>query len=123
MYEDDVRIKLIIFLHDLAIRTEAYRNPIDNISNQLRNHLLRLDIDPTQAKGLHTGQETQLYQLLGITPLLETAEQLETGCSWYFATVGGTQKLIVSDNPAQGIWLGFNDICFPISGEQAIFLE
>jgi len=71
----------LFFLHDLAFRTEAYRNQIDNISNQLRNHLLRLGIDPTQAKDLHTGQETQLYQLLGITPLLETAEQLETGYS------------------------------------------
>ena len=123
LYEDDVQIKLIIFLHDLAFRTEAYRNQTDNISNQLRNHLLRLGIDPTQVKGLCTGQESQLYQLLGITPLLETAEQLETRYSWYFATVGGTQRLIVSDNPAQGVWLGFNDICFPISGEQAIIFK
>ena len=52
LYEDDVQIKLIIFLHDLAFRTEAYRNQTDNISNQLRNHLLRLGIDPTQVKGL-----------------------------------------------------------------------
>ena len=59
LYEDDVQIKLIIFLHDLAFRTEAYRNQTDNISNQLRNHLLRLGIDPTQVKGLCTGQESQ----------------------------------------------------------------
>ena len=123
LYEDDVRIKLIIFLHDLAFRTEAYRNQIDNISNQLRSHLLRLGIDSAQAKELHTGQETQLYQLLGISPLLKTAEKLETRYLWYFGTVGGTQKLIISDNPAQGIWLGFNDICFPISGEQAIIFK
>lgn len=77
----------------------------------------------TGNKELHTGQETQLYQLLGISPLLKTAEKLETRYLWYFGTVGGTQKLIISDNPAQGIWLGFNDICFPISGEQAIIFR
>ena len=123
LYKDDVRAKLIIFLHDLAFRTEAFRNRMDDISNQFRNHLSQLGIDPAQVKDLHTGKETQLYQLLGVAPLLETAEKLETRYSWYFATTDGKQKLIVSDNPAQGIWLGFNDICFPISGEQAVIFR
>ena len=123
LHKDDVRAKLIIFLHDLAFRTEAFRNRMDDISNQFRNHLSQLGIDPAKVKDLHTGKETQLYQLLGVVPLLETAEKLETRYSWYFATTDGKQKLIVSDNPAQGIWLGLNDICFPISGEQAVIFR
>ena len=123
LYNDEVRAKFIVFLHDLAFRTEAFREQTDDISNQLQSHLSRLGVDPAQANDIHTGQEIQFYQLLGITPLLDTVEKLETRYSWYFATIGGKQKLIVSDNPAQGIWLGFNDICFPISGEKAIILR
>lgn len=123
LYEDDARVKLVIFLHDLAFRTESFRNQMDDVSNQIQSHLSQLGVDPAQVKGLCSGQETQLYQLLGIAPLLETAKRLETRYLWYFATVGGQQRLIVSDNPAQGVWLGFNDICFPISGEQAIIFR
>ena len=32
-------------------------------------------------------------------------------------------KLVISDNPAQGLFLGFNDICIPLSGEKAIIFR
>ena len=43
--------------------------------------------------------------------------------NWYIGTVTGSQKLLISDNPAQGIILGFNDICIPLSGETAIIFR
>jgi len=123
LYKDDVRAKLIIFLHDLAHRTEAFRVHLDNISNQRCCRLSQLGIDSAQVESFPTGQETQCCQLLGISPLLKTAEKLDNLYSWYFAVINGKQKLIVSDNPAQGIWFGFNDICFPISEDHAIIFR
>ena len=32
-------------------------------------------------------------------------------------------KLVISDNPAQGIMLGFNDICIPLCGDKAIIFR
>lgn len=32
-------------------------------------------------------------------------------------------KLVISDNPAQGIMLGFNDICVPLRGDKAIIFR
>lgn len=33
------------------------------------------------------------------------------------------QNIIISDDPARMFWLGFNDICFPISPTQAVIFK
>ena len=43
--------------------------------------------------------------------------------NWYIGTVPGQMKLLISDNPAQGIMLGFNDICIPLCGDKAIIFR
>lgn len=113
--------KLIIFLHDLAYRSEKYREQLDNIREQTLTHLERLGISPDQVNGIEqTGKESQLYQLVGVAPLLKTAKMLLEDYNWYIGIVSGNMKLVISDNPAHGIFLGFNDICIPLSGDKAI---
>ena len=116
--------KLIIFLHGLAYRSEKYRNQLDNIREQSLMQLKEMGIDPEQVAGINTtGKDNQLYQLVGIAPLLKTAKMLVENYNWYIGTVSGTMKLVISDNPAQGIMLGFNDICIPLSGDKAIIFR
>lgn len=116
--------KLIIFLHDLAYRSEKYRNQLDNIREQSLMHLKEMGIDPKQVEGMNTtGKDNQLYQMVGIAPLLKTAKMLVENYNWYIGTVSGAMKLVISDNPAQGIMLGFNDICIPLSGDKAIIFR
>lgn len=124
LYNETNMQKLIIFLHELAYRSEKYRSNMENIREQMLVSLNRLGISPEQVKGMEdTPKDNQLYQLMGIVPLLETAKMLVEQYNWYIGTVKGPMKLLISDNPMQGIVLGFNDICIPLSGDKAIILR
>lgn len=124
LYDETNLQKLIIFLHDLTYRSEKYRDRLDDIRQQTIYHLTKFGISPEQVDGLEkTGKDNQLYQLLGIAPLLKTAKKLTENYNWYIGTVPGAVKLVISDNPAQGIMLGFNDICIPLCGDTAIILR
>lgn len=124
LYDRTVTQKLIIFLHDLAYRSEKYRDTLDSVRNQALSHLEELGITPDQIDGAErTGKDNQLYQLVGIAPLLKTAKMLVENYNWYIGTVSGKMRLVISDNPAQGILLGFNDICIPLSADKAIIFR
>lgn len=124
LYDETIMQKLIIFLHDLAYRSEKYREQLDSIREQTLTHLKRMGISTEQVDGLEeTGKDSQLYQLVGIAPLLKTAKMLVENYNWYIGTVSGKMKLVISDNPAQGLFLGFNDICIPLSGDNAIIFR
>lgn len=117
-------ISLIIFLHQLAFRSEKYRDLVDSIRTRTIDFLDKLGVEEDSVKELRkTGKEVQMYQLMGIRPLIDTAKSLIENYNWYVGTVPGKMKLIISDNPAQGIMLGFNDICIPLSGDKAIIFR
>lgn len=124
LYDEVNMQKLIIFLHDLAYRSEKYRDQLDNIKERTLIHLEKMGITAEKVEGMDkTGKDNQLYQLVGIAPLLKTAKKLTENYNWYIGTVSGNMKLVISDNPAQGIMLGFNDICIPLSGNKAIIFR
>ncbi len=124
LFDEQNMSKIIIFLHVLAYRSEKYRDLIESIKSQLETHINRLGVDPKQVKELElTAKENQLYQILGFAPLIETTVSLTENCNWYIGTVSGQMKLVISDNPAQGVFMGFNDICIPISGDKAIIIR
>lgn len=124
LYDEDNMRTIILFFHDLAYRTEKYRDMMESIRGQTFAHLERLGVDINKYIGTSkSAKDTQLYQLLAITPSLETMTKLVENYNWYIGIVSDKMKLIVSDNPAQGIWMGFNDICIPISGEKAIIFR
>lgn len=124
LYNETNMQKLIIFLHELTYRSEKYRSSMENMREQTLNSLQRLGISPEQVDGMDdTPKDNQLYQLMGISPLLKTAKMLTENYNWYIGTVKGPMKLLLSDNPMQGIMLGFNDICVPLSGEKAIIFR
>lgn len=124
LYDHDNQLKLIIFLHDLSYRTEKYRDETDGIRQHMIKSLAEMGISENQVEGLGLpGKESQLYNLLGIAPLLRTSSMLLENYNWYIGTASGVSRFIISDNPAQGIYLGFNDICIPINSEKAIILR
>lgn len=115
---------LVLFLHELAFRSEKYRETIDNTRSQLLAFLDKLGVDSNAVEEVRkTGKEIQLYQLMGIRPAVNTAKSLIENYNWYIGTVPGQMKLLISDNPAQGIMLGFNDICIPLCGDKAIIFR
>ena len=55
--------------------------------------------------------------------LLKTATMLFENYNWYIGIVKGEMKLIISDDLAKNIRLGFNDICIPISSNKGIIFR
>ena len=123
---------MIIFLHSLAYRTKQFRDQMDAINNKTEKWLnsicdnLGLD-EETKKKAIETncstGKNTQLYQILGIKPVLETMQMLQYNYEWYEAVNNTELDFVISDNPAQTARNGFNDICIPVSSNKAIILR
>lgn len=128
VFEDENKLKLILFIHTLAYRTKAFRDNLDCINKQRINSVNRLNFDDNAKKKfineqIISGRKTQLYELVGIRPILKTLQMLILNYDWYIADNHTDAKLIISDDPARMFWLGFNDICFPISPTQAIIFK
>ena len=123
---------MVIFLHSLAYRTKQFRDQMDAINNKTEKWLnsicdnLGLD-EETKKKAIETncstGKNTQLYQILGIKPVLETMQMLQYNYEWYEAVNNTELDFVISDNPAQTVRNGFNDICIPVSSNKAIILR
>lgn len=123
---------MIIFLHSMAYRTKQFRDQMDAINNKTEKWLssmcdnLGLD-EETKKKTIETncstGKNTQLYQILGIKPVLETMQMLQYNYEWYEAVNNTGLDFVISDNPAQTVRNGFNDICIPVSSNKAIILR
>lgn len=124
IYNAEVRNIIVIFLHLLSYRTESFRMQMDNINEVTKQHLLKMNVDINKAKIMReSGKSNQLYQLLGIRPLLKSANMLIENYNWYIGIVKGEMKLIISDDVAKNIRLGFNDICIPISCDKGIIFR
>lgn len=123
---------MVIFLHSLAYRTKQFRDQMDAINNKTEKWLnsmcdnLGLD-EETKKKIIETncstGKNTQLYQILGIKPVLETMQMLQYNYEWYEAVNNTELDFVISDNPAQTVRNGFNDICIPVSSNKAIIFR
>lgn len=124
IYNEEVKNIIVIFLHLLAYRTESFRIHMDKINDITKQHISKMNIDVDEVRDLKSnGKETQLYQLLGIRPLLKSANMLIENYNWYIGIVKGEMKLIISDDVAKNIRLGFNDICIPISADKGIIFR
>ena len=123
-YDETNMRKIIIFLHDLSVRSEKYRMQLENVRVQELSHLEKMGIDPSRVEGMdNTSKDSQLYGLLAFSPLIETTKYLINNYDWYIGAACGKMKFIISDDPAQGVRLGFNDICIPLNGDVAMIFK
>lgn len=128
VFEEENKLKLILFIHTLAYRTKAFRDNLDYINQQRLDFVNRINFDDNEKKKfidekITNGLKTQLYKLVGIGPILKTLQMLTLNYDWYIADNHTDAKLVISDDPARMFWLGFNDICFPISPRQAVIFK
>lgn len=132
IYEDKYRARFICFIHELAYRTKSFRDKMDDINcktekflNEICDNMgLSEDIKrKTIKENCMPGINIQLEQVLSVKPALETMERLLINYNWYIGYNDTKLDFIISDNPAQMVWQGFNDICIPISKNRAIVLR
>lgn len=126
LFKSENQIKIIIYLHCLAYRTEELRNFLQYINEATKEHVLKMGIADKQFLSqfdLDNAKYEQLQALTEIGPLLRTAEMMLENYDWYVGDNSTGLKFITSDNPAQNIFLGYNDICFPISSNKALVFK
>lgn len=132
IYEDKNRIGFICFIHELAYRTKSFRDRIDDtnyITEKVLNELcddmgLSEEVKKnTIEQNCISGKNIQLEQILSVKPTLETIEKVLINYDWYIGYNETELDFIISDNPAQMVWQGFNDICIPISKNLAVVMR
>ena len=123
LFVEENQQKLIIFLHDLSVRTEFLRKYYGYINNTLNRHIDEFGVDPKNKKPEEAAKMTQLHNMLDISSLYKTANILKTNYDWFVGNNLSELNFITSDNPAFGMFLGFNDICFPISRKKSIIFR
>ena len=120
-----IQSKLIIFLHDLSIRTETIRKENISINKTIYDKLK--DTFPIESLWQFTDIEAkkkQIRSVIELKPLLRTMQMLTENYKWYIG-INNSKNIdfIISDNPALDILLGFNDICIPISKKHALIFK
>ena len=132
IYEDEVRARFICFVHELAYRTRSFRDGMDAISSKTEEVLNKIcdNIGVSEEVRKKTIEENctpginiQLENILSLGPTLQTMEILVENYDWFIGYNDTELDFIISDNPAQTIWLHFNDICIPISRHMAIVMR
>ena len=127
--DEQVQAAVIVFIYALSVRTLSQRSTMERIYTQLKPIVEQFH--PTAGEFAHLcdstsenyAKETQISELISLRSVQEFALMILSVYNWHLADTSGSLKLIISDNPAQMIALGFNDICFPISHNKAIVLR
>ena len=70
-----------------------------------------------------SGQQLQIEKIVSLAPVLETMNRLLLNYNWYIAYNNTDLDFIISDNPAQAVWIGMNEICIPVSKKIGIVLR
>ena len=132
IYEDECRAVFIHFIHGLAYRTKSFRDSMDYINSETENFLNEMCDNMGLSKDAKRkvieencipGINIQLEQVLSVKPVLDTMERLVLNYDWYIGYNDTKLDFIISDNPAQMVRRGFNDICIPISKKRAIVMR
>lgn len=132
IYEDKYRARFICFIHELAYRTKSFRDKMENINCRTEQLLSDLCDNmglseeakrSTIEENCVSGINVQLEQILSLKPTLETMKKLLIKFDWYIGYNDTKLDFVISDNPAQMVWTGFNDICVPISKNRAIVMR
>lgn len=123
--KDNYWEQIIIFLHDLAYRTEGYRALSSDYNKEIYDKLI--DICPEQYLtqfNEKSSKKEQLHRLLSIESLLKTSLMLYENYDFYIGINKSPNiNFIISDNPATDIIAKFNDICIPFSSKLAFIFK
>ena len=132
IYDDSIRAVFIIFMHELAYRTVGYKDKMNSINNKMESQLnefcdsMQLNYEDRKQVFNHnfiSGKEIQLEKILSLNEILKTKDKLINNYDWYIGIYNTEMDFIISDNPLQTIWMGFNDICVPIFRRKAIIMR
>lgn len=121
------KIKFCIFIRDLSIRTNGFREQIKKIASITLNQMKKLDIkkmgkyDMTNSADEIAKQE-QIQALLSLPLQIKDGNILMNEYDFYVGVNKTNIPFIISDQPALYVFLKANEICIPISKNTAIIM-
>lgn len=121
-------IKFYIFIRDLAIRTDAYRKQIQMITEKDIEIAKRFGATEVNEYDINMNAKEvaklkQLDLLTSLPELVRDGNRFLNNYSFYIGINNTNMPFIISDHPSINVFLGFNDICFPISPTLAIIMR
>ncbi len=122
------RVKFHIFIRDLAIRTDAYRNQIQMITEKTMETAKKLGAKEVDGYDINMDSKEiaklkQLDLLTSLPELVRDGNRFLNNYNFYIGINNTNMSFIISDHPSINVFLGFNDICFPISPTLAIIMR
>ena len=116
-----------LFMHIQSIRTKGFRNGLENIANQTKTWLEKLNIKnvnyPIELEAKDIAKLNQIKELLSLSSVYKKALSFFDAYDIYIGVNNTDIDFIISDNPMSYFLVGFNDICFPVNSKLSIIMQ
>lgn len=124
--EDFLRT-LFLFAYTLSIRTVGFRDGLENIARQTKKWLENINIKnidyPIDKEPEEIAKIKQINELLSISIVSKKALTFFDKYNIFIGINNSDEDFIISDNPLNYFFLGFNDVCFPINRKLSIIMQ
>ena len=124
--EDFLRT-LFLFAYTLSIRTVGFRDGLKNIARQTKEWLENINIKnidyPIDKEPEEIAKINQINELLSISSIYKKALTFFDKYNIFILINNSDEDFIISDNPLNYFFLGFNDVCFPINCKLSIIMQ
>lgn len=124
--EDFLRT-LFLFAYTLSIRTVGFRDGLKNIARQTKEWLENINIKnidyPIDKEPEEIAKINQINELLSISSIYKKALTFFDKYNIFIGINNSDEDFIISDNPLNYFFLGFNDVCFPINCKLSIIMQ
>lgn len=124
--EDFLRT-LFLFAYTLSIRTVGFRDGLENIARQTKKWLENINIKnidyPIDKEPEEIAKINQINELLSISIVSKKALTFFDKYNIFIGINNSDEDFIISDNPLNYFFLGFNDVCFPINRKLSIIMQ
>lgn len=116
-----------LFMHIQSIRTKGFRNGLENIANQTKTWLEKLNIKnvnyPIELEAKDIAKLNQIKELLSLSSVYKKALSFFDAYDIYIGVNNTDIDFIISDNPMSYFLVDFNDICFPVNSKLSIIMQ
>jgi len=122
------RANFCIFIRDLSIRTNGFREHMTKIASTSLEQLRKLKIEKIGNFDISKSADElakvkQLQAIASIPLLVKDATILLTEYNFYIGINNTKIPFIISDQPALPVFVKCNEICIPISSKTAIIMR
>lgn len=118
---------MFLFAYTLSIRTIGFRNGLESIARQTKEWLEKINIKnvdyPIDKEPEDIAKINQINELLSLSSVYKKALSFFDKYDIFVGINNSNDDFIISDNPLNYFFLGFNDVCFPVNRKLSIIMQ